>query len=254
MSVRSRLQGPKRSYSLMVERRPYTPDSARLARGEGSIPSRSTKQSFKGLFKMFIYGFELEGFNKSEDNTLLLPDKSWSTDGFNGLCEVKSTEPSDIRTAYFSCFAEYTKYNFTLTTKETFTPTQKQELRKRTSIQKQPAVISNIYEHKPKALNNSTLASFQINISKRIQRAYIDTKNNIHYPAIYSIFDFPLIIKRLDNEFKKEIKESQRQPGCYSIKDNCRLEYRSLPNNIFETDPHKIKILLTRITNTVEQI
>lgn len=70
-------------------------------------------------------------------------------------------------------------------------------------------------------------------------------------PALYGLFDFYPIVKKLDDEFKNEIKAANRQAGFYAIKDGCRLEYRSLPNSVFETELAAITKLLNRIGGCV---
>jgi hypothetical protein len=65
------------------------------------------------------------------------------------------------------------------------------------------------------------------------------------------MFDFRPIIERLDKEFAAELKMSNRQPGFYAVKDDCRVEYRSLPNFVFTPDLAKIKPLLERFQRAI---
>ena len=58
------------------------------------------------------------------------------------------------------------------------------------------------------------------------------------------------IVKSLDEEFEKEIRESNRQPGMYAIKDDIRLEYRSLPNSVFDIDYQNLLERLRRVFYT----
>ena len=44
-----------------------------------------------------------------------------------------------------------------------------------------------------------------------------------------SVFDFPHIFNKITQEFKEEIKVSERVPGFYEVKSDGRVEYRSLP-------------------------
>ena len=46
------------------------------------------------------------------------------------------------------------------------------------------------------------------------------------------MFDFPTIFRAFDKKFEKEIKDSKRCPGFYEIKEDGRVEYRSLPANV----------------------
>lgn len=43
------------------------------------------------------------------------------------------------------------------------------------------------------------------------------------------VLDFPYIFKRIEAEFGKEIADSDRTKGFYEVKDDGRVEYRSLP-------------------------
>lgn len=60
-----------------------------------------------------------------------------------------------------------------------------------------------------------------------------------HYVAggNWGTFDFVEIIRNLDSEFKDEITTANRQPGFYSVKDDIRVEYRSLPNFVSQINP-----------------
>ena len=45
-------------------------------------------------------------------------------------------------------------------------------------------------------------------------------------------FDWPQIFVKLDKAFAEEIKAAKRRPGFYELKNDGRVEYRSLPSNI----------------------
>lgn len=62
------------------------------------------------------------------------------------------------------------------------------------------------------------------------QQKEIETKDRII--TINELFDFVKIIRRLDKAFAQEIKEAKRMPGFYEIKNDKRIEYRSLPANV----------------------
>jgi len=47
-----------------------------------------------------------------------------------------------------------------------------------------------------------------------------------------SMWDFPTLFRKLDDVFADEIKETKRNPGFYELKQDGRVEYRSLPNNV----------------------
>lgn len=198
---------------------------------------------------MYQFGFELEGFYWL-GNTITLPPANYTTDGFPGLCEVRTRGGSSIEDAYYSILKEFARQPFDFSTCEhTFTQEDKRRIRSRHN-EKTAVDINNIYGKEPKALGNRTIASFQVNISYMVKNSYIDDKGN-HRPAQYGLFDYYPIIKALDKEFEKEIMTSHRQKGFYAIKDKCRVEYRSLPNTVFEDDIHRATSLIRRIQNCV---
>lgn len=210
---------------------------------------------------MFRFGFELEGFYDAKgagaNIDFTIPPKSFPTDGFPGLCEVRTARGRDIEDAYFDLLKEYSKYNFNTTYAEhTFTAVERQALRARQN-NKSAYQITNVYGLKPRQLGNRTLASLQINISSlksAEEPAHLSGDGSRSFPwqpARYNLFDFVPIVKALDKEFESEIKEAGRQKGFYSIKEGIRLEYRSLPNTVFSTNISKIRGLLKRITDAL---
>jgi hypothetical protein len=190
---------------------------------------------------MYIFGLELETFLINNNNEIIIPDpKIHPTDSYIGLLEFRSKPNSNI----FNCFGEIESQlqEFTYKNKNlypliiannTFTTTQKQLIRKRTTNQcKSYLNTQNIYGLKPKAIGNKSIASLQINISNQISSEY--KQENVTIPAKYGLLDINNIVSSLDNSFKNEIKNQQRQLGWYAIKDQIRLEYRSLPNTIYK--------------------
>ena len=202
---------------------------------------------------MIKYGFELEGFYR-EGVTLAIPPKNYPTDGFPGLVEVKTISSSGdaLERAFSSLMMsalEYSDVDFKCPV-ATFDGKQRSELRRRWS-DKSAWDIQNIYGRAPRLLGNKTIASFQINISNLLREAYRDDKGVQHVNQ-WGLFDMPRIIRALDEEFKKEIKDAGRQPGEYCVKDSMRLEYRSLPNSVCTFEPEAIRSLLKRIKTAVE--
>lgn len=192
------------------------------------------------------YGLELEGFYKSGEN-IVIPPVGVPTDGFPGLVEVRTIGASrSLEEAFGHLLMEYYKYpNVCFSTfSHTFSPAERQTLRRRESA-KQPVNIECIYGSTARALGNKSLASFQISFSRRIQER---TKTETGYviDPLYGLFDFVPMIRKLDTEFSKEIKEAKRQPGFYAVKDG-RVEYRSLPNFVFARAVENPVKLLKRI-------
>lgn len=195
---------------------------------------------------MLKFGFELEGFYRLTDNSITLPPRDFPVDGFPGLCEVRTNGGKDLSRSYFELLEVYSKYQFDIHTFEhTFSPADKRLIRSRHN-EKTAVNINNIYGKEPKALGNRTIASFQINISNLVRSSYTDEKGVFHQEQ-YGLFDFYPIIKALDKEFDEEILKSKRQKGFYSVKDGVRVEYRSLPNFVFETDYRRANALIERI-------
>ena len=184
---------------------------------------------------MFKFGFELEGFY-TEDGIITIPPKEYPTDGFPGLVELRTRGPNDLLVAFIKTLQEafqWPNVDFS-TSSATFTAEQRAILRRRQQL-KDAWDIRNIYGKAPKLLGNRTIASCQINISYETQHRYWDKEGKEH-PAVYGLFDMPQVIRNLDEEFGPEIKEAGRQPGEYCVKNNNRLEYRSLPNFVFPVE------------------
>jgi hypothetical protein len=114
-----------------------------------------------------IFGFELEGFHR-QDGVVALPPNNYPTDGFPGLCEVRTTGGKSMEDAYFELLQQYHKYPFDHQLFEhTYTPAEKRELRARDN-RKDALMIGNIYGKEPRALGNRTIASLQVNMSYQI--------------------------------------------------------------------------------------
>lgn len=183
----------------------------------------------------WLFGFEIEGFYQS-DGKVQLPPKNYPTDSFPGLVEFRTSGGLPLAHALadvkvFKYHKDYTGVNTTLH-EHVFTSQERLELRNRSGQVKTPALYTNLYGRKPRALGNKTLASFQINVSLQTRSAYVDSKG-VSHSAAYSLFDFVPIVRALDKLFEEDIKKANRTPGWYSIKDRTRLEYRSLPNFVY---------------------
>lgn len=79
---------------------------------------------------------------------------------------------------------------------------------------------------------NKFKASLQINFSRSTQ-LHKTTSGRRIYGGL--MFDYVDIIRKLDVNFKEEIKTTKRVKGIYAIKSgeiSNRIEYRSLPNNV----------------------
>lgn len=202
----------------------------------------------------FKYGFELEGFCTTSTGAVIIPPKNYPTDGFPGLVEIRTQGGDDIEKQYFKLLSGVSKYldvHFGRH-EHVFTPKEKVLLRARHS-DKGELSISNVYGKDPRHLGDRTLASFQINISNllRGKNAIVRDGRLVTEPAQYGLFDFVPIVKRLDEEFANEIRAANRQPGFYAIKEEVRLEYRSLPNSVANLNIYDAAALIKRITKCV---
>lgn len=207
---------------------------------------------------MYIFGLELETFLVNNNNEIIIPNPEiHPTDSCIGLLEFRSKPNPNIFTCFGEIESQLQEFNYKnkdlyplIIAYHTFTTTQKQLIRKRTTNHcKSYLNTQNIYGLKPKAIGNKSIASLQINISNQISPEY--KQENITIPARYGLLDINNIVSSLDNTFKNEIKNQQRQIGWYAIKDQIRLEYRSLPNTIYEM-PNFFHILQD-IINTWEK-
>lgn len=200
---------------------------------------------------VFRYGFELECYY-NDIGTITIPPVEYPHDGMVGIVELRTNKHHTLEDAYFGVIKEALLLDFeklSFISEHTFTPQERRELRKRNTV-KTPCSIESLYDYKPKALGNKTIASLQINISNLIQMSHTDSKGSFH-PDTFGILDVPKIVKNLDTVFASEIKAARRQKGEYCIKGN-RLEYRSLPNYVFTFNTKGIKVLLEKIRTAVE--
>lgn len=201
---------------------------------------------------MFLYGFELEGFFQVEGE-VSLPPKNYPTDGFPGLVELRTQGGLALHRAYSEIIRlniDTPDVTFSLH-EHVFLRNQRGELRRR-HTEKTAWDIQNLYGRHPRMLGNKTIASLQLNISKQLRSSYTDVDGKFH-PETYGMLDIPRIVRSLDKEFAIEIKAASRQPGEYAVKNDVRLEYRSLPNSVFSFEAETSRSFLKRIKTAVEQ-
>jgi hypothetical protein len=186
---------------------------------------------------MLRFGFELEGFYHAGTENITVPPKEYPRDSFPGLVEIRTSGGKSLELSYMELLYKASQYISTTSFSKVSHVFSGNELRqiRQVHFEKGGLKIENIYGKPPRLLGNKILASLQINISDLHTDSYRDCRGTLT-PASYGLFDFVSIIRNLDEEFKQEIKESNRQPGFYCIKDGYRLEYRSLPNSVFSPD------------------
>lgn len=206
------------------------------------------------------FGFELEGFVRNkQDQQITIPPISVPVDGFPGLVELRNTgggslfdQLSDIAKQLMKLRVDLKKslmYEDFVTTEHKFSGQDMASLRRSRPFNKDIVDIQNIYGKHPRRFGNKTFAAFQINISHQIGWSRTERLGDkiVSIPNQYALLDIQKIVKKLDKEFAREIKNSGRQPGMYAIKENIRLEYRSLPNSVFDVDYQNLFERLERV-------
>ena len=79
---------------------------------------------------------------------------------------------------------------------------------------------------------NEITAGVHISFTNPVIKRVKISKDNYETVIVNGFFDFIKYVKILDKEFKEEIKVAKRNPGFYEVKDDLRVEYRSLPSNV----------------------
>ena len=179
-------------------------------------------------------GFELEGFRfDSTRSNIILPKTSDPVDGFPGLVELRNYGGGEVMKQLLSLVGSYLALedsaNVCFQTFEyKFPAVLLHELRRRTGITKEMLHVRNIYGLAPRNYPKHQ-ASFQISLSNKKSFYYTDSNKESQTAEYNAVFDYVSVIRKLDEEFKYEIKTSKRRPGFYALKEG-RVEYRSLPN------------------------
>ena len=206
----------------------------------------------------YRFGIELEGFQVDPNGLVVIPDKKLPTDGFQGLVEFRTFGALSLEDSAWDIFRLVTEnqFNVDFTLHEhRFSAKEKAKCYENPTL-KGGHRVRNIYGRAPKDLKGKTIASCQINISKLISKSHIEYIGGapIKFEDTFGLLDVYSIVKALDKEFFEEIQTSRRQAGMYSVKDNVRLEYRSLPNFVFPTKDKDIRQFVDRINSALEKI
>lgn len=189
---------------------------------------------------MMIYGIELEMFYAT-GTSITIPPKGFPLDGCGAIVELRSIPHTDIYSAAFDIKAQLRKFqdegvllfptSIGGSNRHRFT-LEEYRLAAKQSNKDVSVEVYNIYGKERRLLPRGLVStSVQLNFSSRTVPSYVS--DNVRIPDQYGLLDTLRIVKALDKEFEKEIKESGRVMGEYAIKDNVRLEYRSLPASVF---------------------
>jgi hypothetical protein len=194
---------------------------------------------------MLKWGLEKEFFLLDAENKPYVIQREWSLpfDECGWLVEARGNPFYNIIDAVFSLKAEIYKIEQTLVkVNESLKATvlhlddcsvckvdRKARVLAARSYGKPPIKYQNFYghDHHKNAITEAT-AGVHISITDPVTITRKDGTDYTYHPN----FDWPQIFLTLDREFKEEIKAAKRQPGFYEMKQDGRVEYRSLPSNV----------------------
>jgi hypothetical protein len=191
-----------------------------------------------------MYGLEKEFFLVDEQNkpqAILGPLQALPKDECGWLVEARGSPFSSIVEAVFSLKAaiheielklEVINKNNNTKFKLIDAPLMKIDKNTRAEVArhygKPPVQQQNFYGHQYHR-NNALEATAGVHVSMTKQM-YIHCKETQH---VYNTnFDWPRVFVALDKEFKEEISKAKRNPGFYELKEDGRVEHRSLPANV----------------------
>jgi hypothetical protein len=203
------------------------------------------------------FGFELEMFLGCSEtpNGVRIPSMKLPVDGFPGLVEFRSRGGTSLEEAWAQIAQLAIEHDFSdldlNRTEARFTSQQISAMRKMGRFNKPVVHVRNVYGKRQRELRGLTMASCQINMSLLLSSEYKDDKGVVH-AARYGLLPCEEIVRALDKEFSSNIKSASRQPGMYAIKDDIRLEYRSLPNKVFSFNPGSARSFLRRVKDAVK--
>lgn len=192
---------------------------------------------------MKTIGFELELF-VTKNKIIISPGIMDLPHDNNGmLLELRGNPSKSIEEAYYSIFAKLAelesklkglvvdkKANWIEKTPEIL-KTQREYIRKNGNTK--DISWENMYNLEP-GNKNITHFSAGLHIHLKSEKEYSTRKDNVAFSHKYpELFDFNKDFRSIENEFSKDIKKAERELGFYELKDDGRVEYRSLPASLF---------------------
>lgn len=201
------------------------------------------------------YGLEQEFFVKNGEGSLIgaLPAVLTPDDcGF--LAEARGQPYTNIREAVFSLLAdvhrlqtEAVKLGFTLVCEPNADVPFKAIMESRRAFSKGTLSFQNLYGHESHKEKRKKTAGIHISFTEYADYACYrrGTRDNEFVPHTFNYqpnWDWVQLFRHLDHWFKDEIKAARRNPGFYELKEDGRIEYRSLPNDV---DPQRIITAIT---------
>lgn len=194
-----------------------------------------------------MYGLEKEYFlTDSKGKLIAVPTDKLPFDSCGVLVEARGKPYDNIREAIFSLLAEEDRiktivknlgYNLIESPFEKIDKELKYLLMR--TFDKGTIKYNNLYGYlKHKTGENIINAGIHISITEPIR-----VKRENDYHIVNKNIDWFRFFKYLDTCFKEEINQSRRNIGFYELKNDGRIEYRSLPNTIN----------LTKVIDVIEQ-
>jgi len=181
-------------------------------------------------------GLEKEFFVLKDGQPTVVP-VSLSADESGVLAEARSAAFDNPTDAVFSLLADFyklteqaNKLNLTLSDSPVMKIDRKTKIDASRIYAKPITKHRNLYgfEHHGNRISEQTAG---VHISFTDEGTVYQKENQP--PIKYNrMFDYVRIFKGLDKAFAQEIKDAKRKPGFYELKDDGRIEYRSLPANV----------------------
>lgn len=188
----------------------------------------------------FKIGLEKEFFLVHDGRPMLIPD-GMPKDDCNLLVEARGNPYNDVVEAVYSLMADIERVELlnrkfapigscARLTDAPFMPIDRSlALKALRQSGKGPIRYQNLYGYEDHFNPRNTMTA-GIHISFTYPHVY-STKEGLNN-SVNQLFDFPQLFRYLDNMFAVEIKAARRRPGFYEIKNDNRVEYRSLPANV----------------------
>ena len=184
------------------------------------------------------FGLEKEFFCLStEAKTVTVVPKGMAADSCGWLAEARGNAFTNIVDAVFSLHADIHKLVKEAEGKNVIlvdTPLLKvpRDVRVAAARASAKGLISyeNLYgyqNHKNTGLDATAGVHISFTNPSTVSRG--EDHEDIEY---YKMFDWFKVFSGLDKAFKEEIKAAKRLPGFYELKNDGRIEYRSLPANV----------------------
>lgn len=195
-------------------------------------------------------GFECEFFLLDNKKNLIVPDMIYPTDQFPLLVEARSEPSNNLHTAFLSLTTQIQLLTLQARSRKEKLHVSNWEPKSEKILKE---VLKKYSEYNKKDEENYSNVN-QLAISKKNEEFYsagihISLKKEATYKFGYNndekkwttheykhavMFDFLPFFQSFDEIFDGYIKNSERTPGFYSVKNDGRVEYRSLPTTLIK--------------------